>query len=243
MSNYQEESNALIPGGGDEEEPMQMTLGGMGMGEGEKDDELYPGAVETNGGGLLSNTTLILVAVVLIAGGSLYAMRAMKSSLDSDGDLKEIEAKIESTLSRLNSPGLLPDGDPLLAENLSTLLMPTDDMTAIFEHDVREQQVPIEKVKKDPFSLTLSDSVLEVTNDAGRETSMSKKLEKYRKELGGYELQSIMLGSRNIAVIGGEFYKRGDRLGSFNVTGIDKFTVYLEAEGMPFELSLQTGGR
>ncbi len=241
MSDYQEDSNALIPSEADDE-PMSMTLHGIGQGDGEGGEEgLYPGATDSGGGGLLTNTTLILVAVVLIAGGSLYAMRAMRGSLASNGELKAIEAKIESTLTRLNSPGLLQEGDPLLASNLNALLTPTEDMTAIFEHDVREQQVPIEEVKKDPFSLAINESTLETTSQ-GNTSSQGNQREKYLTELNQLDLQSIMLGSRNIAVIGGEFYKQGDRLGSFRVTAIDKFTVYLEAGGAPFELSLGSNG-
>lgn len=240
MNDYQEPTNALIPN--DDEEPAQMTLGGMGLGVDDQVEQPYDDQSAGSGGGLLTNTTLILIAVVLVAGGSLYAMRAMKGNLSSsDGDLKDIEAKIESTLSRLNSPDLLPDNDPLNESNLSALLTPTEDMTAIFEHDVRDQQVPIEDVKKDPFSLAILDGSKNAVQDTNRVTDRQKLEEKLSKEAATLDLQSIMLGKRHIAVIGGEFYKQGDRLGSFTVTGIDKFTVYLEAQGMPFKLSLESG--
>lgn len=238
MTDYQDESNALIPST-DEEEQMSMTLSGIGRSGGEAihSENGYDTAAES-GGGLLSHTTLLVAVVAIVAAGSLYLMRASQGSLASSQDVQDIEAKIATTLNRLNKPALLPDGDPLLAENLSALLEPTEDITAIFEHDVREQQVPIEQVKKDPFSLTLVD---DSTNTGMQDTSRDndRRLVKLNDELRKLDLQSIMVGSRNIAVIGGEFYKKGDRIGSFTITGMDKLTVYLDVAGAPFELTLQ----
>jgi hypothetical protein len=238
MTDYQDESNALIPNTVDEE-PMSMTLSGIGRSGGEAihSENGYDTAA-AGGGGLLSHTTLLVAVVAIVAAGSLYLMRASQGSLASSKDVQDIEAKIATTLNRLNKPGLLPDGDPLLAENLTALLSPTEDITAIFEHDVREQQVPIEQVKKDPFSLTLND---DSKNAGAVDTSRDndRRLAKLNEELNKLDLQSIMVGSRNIAVIGGEFYKKGDRLGSFTIRDMDKLTVYLDAAGAPFELTLQ----
>ena len=241
MTDYDEQDNALIPSTEDEQEPLSMTLSGIGRGDA-LPGEGYESTGTTGGGGLLSHTTLIIAAVAVVAAGSLYLMRAAQGDLSNTKESQEIEAKIATTLERLNKPSLLPDSDPLLAENLSALLAPTDEVTAIFEHDVREQQVPIEEVKKDPFSLTLADNGLDTSaQDTGQQTN--RRLAKLNEELDGLDLQSIMLGARNIAVIGGEFYKRGDRLGNFTITEIQKFTVYLESGGTPFELTLQNQGR
>ena len=242
MTDYQDESNALIPNDLDDE-PMSMTLSGIGRGDGAPGENSYEGSAETGGGGLLSQTTLIIVVVAIVAAGSLYLMRATQSDLSGSKELQEIEAKIATTLNRLNSPTLLPDGDPLLSENLNALLTPTNEVTAIFEHDVRDQQVPIEQVKKDPFSLAVGENTLESASVGNAADELDRKLAKFREELRKYELQSIMVGNRNIAVIGGEFYKKGDHVGSFTVTDIDKFTVYLEAAGSPFELTLKEQGR
>lgn len=238
MTDYQDESNALIPNTG-EEEPMSMTLSSIGRSGGEAiHSENGYDTADSGGGGLLSHTTLLVAVVAIVAAGSLYLMRASQGSLASSKDVQDIEAKIATTLNRLNKPGLLPDGDPLLAENLNALLAPTEDMTAIFEHDVRQQQVPIEQVKKDPFSLALGD---DSKNNGAVDTSKDndRRLAKLKDELKKFDLQSIMVGNRNIAVIGGEFYKKGDRLGSFTIRDMDKLTVYLDAAGVPFELTLQ----
>ena len=238
MTDYQDESNALIPNTADEE-PMSMTLSGIGRSGGEAiHSENGYDIASSGGGGLLSHTTLLVAVVAIVAAGSLYLMRASQGSLASSQDVQDIEAKIATTLNRLNKPALLPDGDPLLAENLSALLEPTEDITAIFEHDVREQQVPIEQVKKDPFSLSLGDDS-QNTNRQDTSKDNDRRFAKLNEELNKFDLQSIMVGSRNIAVIGGEFYKKGDRIGSFTITGMDKLTVYLDAAGAPFELTLQ----
>ncbi len=231
-----DQANALIPHD-DTEEPMSMTLSGIGQGDPLPEDGGYGAGADSGGGGLLSHTTLLIAAVAIVAAGSLFIMRATQGELTNSDESVEIEAKIANALSRLNKPSLLPVGDPLLAENLSTLLTPTDEITAIFQHDVRDQQVPIEQVKKNPFSLAFEDNN---GGDSGKDTrNTDRALSKLRDEAGSLDLQSIMLGARNIAVIDGEFYKRGDRLGSFTVTEIDKLTVYLEAGVNSFELSLK----
>jgi hypothetical protein len=238
MTDYQDDSNALIPSEVDEQEPLSMTLSGIGRGGAGPGEAGYESSAPESGGGLLSHTTLLVAVVAIVAAGSLYLMRASQGSLASSKDVQDIEAKIATTLNRLNKPALLPDGDPLQAANLAALLAPTEDVTAIFEHDVREQQVPIEQVKKDPFSLAFAD---DAQNTSAQDTAKDndRRFAKFNEELRKLDLQSIMAGSRNIAVIGGEFYKKGDKVGSFTVTNIDKFTVYLQAGGVPFELTLQ----
>ncbi len=236
MTDFNDDNqNALIPQ--DNDEPMSMTLSGVGRGDVLPEDGFDEEATATNGG-LLSHTTLLIVAVAIVAAGSLFLMRASQGELSTSAEVQEIETKIANALNRLNNPSLLPEGDPLSAENLSTLLAPTDEITAIFKHDVRDQQVPIEQVKKNPFSLGLADSSQD--GNAGPDTQQSDRaLAKLHSEAKSLDLQSIMLGARNIAVVSGEFYKRGDSIGSFTVTEIDKFTVYMHCDGKPFELSLK----
>jgi hypothetical protein len=234
MTDFNDDNqNALVPQ--DNDEPMSMTLSGVGRGDSLED--VYEGEAASGGGGLLSNTTLLIVAVAIVAAGSLFIMRATQGELTSSDEVQEIETKIANAINRLNNPTLLPEGDPLLTENLSMLLAPTDEITAIFNRDVRDQQVPIEQVKKNPFSLSLAENGLNGgTPDKG---NADRALAQLLTEARSLQLQSIMLGARNIAVIGGEFYKQGDKVGSFTVTEIDKFTVYMHCDGQPFELSLK----
>ena len=236
MNELNEDQNALIPQ--DNDEPMSMTLSGIGRGDGMQETGYEEGMTEV-GSGLLSHTTLLIVAVAIVAAGSLFLMRASQGELVSSAEVQEIQSNIDNALNRLNNPSLLPEGDPLLTENLSTLLASTDEFAAIFQHDVRDQQVPIDQVKKNPFAIALVDNGQGTVPDT-RQTD--RALEQLVIEAGTLDLQSIMLGSRNIAVISGEFYKRGDKLGSFTITEIDKFTVYLQANGHPFEISLKDQG-
>ena len=235
MTDFNDNNNALVPQGNDQDEPMSMTLSGVGRGDALPDDG-YEGEQLPGGNGLLSHTTLLIVAVAIIAAGSLFLMRASQGELTNSAEMDKIETKIADALNKLHNPSLLQEGDPLRESNLNTLLMPTDEITAIFNNDVRDQQVPIEQVKKNPFAISLVDKGPNSIPDTKQK---DRALAKLRDEANSLDLQSIMLGSRNIAVIGGEFYKRGDKLGSFTVTEIDKFTVYLQANGNPFELSLR----
>lgn len=238
MTDFQDDNpNALSTQDNDAQEPMSMTLSGIGRGDPLPEDAAYEEVSASSGGGLLSHSTLLIVAVAVVAAGSLFLMRAFQGDLDSGDETQEIEAKIANALDRLNKPSLLLADDPLLTENLNALLTPTEEITAIFEHDVRDQQVPIDQVKKNPFSLAFADNGLSDNTD---NRQSNRKLAKLRAEADSLDIQSIMLGARNIAVINGEFYKRGDRLGSFTITEIEKFTVHLEAGGASFELSLQS---
>jgi hypothetical protein len=236
MTDFQDDNTTALSNQDDTEEPMSMTLSGIGRGDTLPDDAAFEESVESGGGGLLTHSTLLIIAVALVAVGSLYLMRASQGDLNAGDETLEIETKIANALDRLSKPSLLQSDDPLLSANLDALLTPTEEVTAIFEHDVRDQQVPIEQVKKDPFSLAFAGSG---TPDNTPQQD-DRGLEKLREEADSLELQSIMLGARNIAVVGGEFCKRGDRLGSFTITEIEKFTVHLEAGGASFELSLQT---
>lgn len=238
MNDFNENHDDLTPAGSESDVPMSMSLSGIGRGDDMQEPGYEEAQVET-GNGLLSHTTLLVVAVAIVAAGSLFLMRATQGELTNSAEALEIESKIADALNKLNNPSLLPEGDPLQAENLKTLLESTDDMTAIFEHDVRDQQVPIEQVKKNPFSIAMEENGEGAVPDT-RQTN--RALEQLQIEASSLDLQSIMLGARNIAVVGGEFYKRGDKLGSFTITEIDKFTVYLEANGSPFEVSLKEQG-
>jgi len=239
MTDFSEHEDGLLPVESDAEEPMSMTLSGIGGGEVLPDDpELEPTSYA--GGNLLSHSAILLAAVAVVAVGSLYLMRSLQGDLSASDEAQEIEAKIANTLDRLNTPSLLQADDPLRPGNLHDLLASTDDITAIFGHDVRDQQVPIEQVKKDPFSLVIGESdSLHVKPDTTSQQN-DRRAVKLQREFTKLELQSIMMGARNIAVIGGEFYKRGDRIGSFTVTDIDKLTVYLQAAGSTFQLTLES---
>ena len=67
-----------------------------------------------------------------------------------------------------------------------------------------------------------------------------KRLQELQGELKTYELQTIMIGRRNVAVIDNNFFQRGGQLGSFVIESIHKLAVHLSAEGQNFELRLET---
>ncbi len=225
-----------------DDESLSMTLGGVGRGDELPEGEIFDETAVAGGNSLLSHTNILIAVVAIVAVASLYLMRISQGDLSTSKESQEIEAQIANTLNRLNTPSQLSADDPLLAENLNALLTPTAEITAIFEYDVRDQQIPIEQVKKDPFSLVGGANDSSAGPDAS-EYQNSRRIAKLQGEISGFGLQSIMIGARNIAVIDGEFYKKGDTLGSFRVTDIDKFTVYLQVGGDVFELSLKNNNR
>jgi len=237
MTDFNEQDDGLLPV--ETDEPMSMTLSSIGRGDNLPDDGEFEPA-STSDKNLLSHSAILIAVVAVVAIGSLYIMRATQGDLTVSKEAQEVEAKIANTLDRLNMPSLLQSGDPLLADNLNDLLASTDEVIAIFGHDVREQQVPIEEVKKDPFSLASQQDENSNTNIDNTNQQNDRRHAKLNKELAKLDLQSIMMGARNIAVIGGEFYKQGDRVGSFTVAEIDKLTITLDAAGFAFELRLQT---
>lgn len=197
----------------------------------------------TRGGGASkSKTPLILVAVLLVAAGTLYGMRMTGGIEKSDTTTAEAEKKIEDALRQLTGGTKTTASDPLVKRNLDELFRDTEDVIALFGDDPTKNQVELENVKKNPFELIVmrketKDSTAQAV--AAIDKVKAKRLEELKKELATFKLQSIMSGKVALAVIDGKVVREGESVGSFQITSISPYGVRLAAEGNLYTLSMK----
>ncbi len=213
----------------------------------EDDDSLDSGIADEYGFGAGSNTkkritegTMIIIAALIIAGGSLYGMRLLGSKAGAIANDATLEARVVEFLDGFSDHTDLDTSSE--AENL--------DPTAILDslaNDRTQKQIPIDFVKKNPF-VRLEEQTNEVALpiDVPEEIidPMVLRLEELQDIADSLLLTSI-LGSktRRIATIEDEVVQVGDQLvvddEPFTITRIDPFEVHLEADGFEFVVSLE----
>lgn len=224
-----------------EEEPSSLSLmGGVAKPEG------LPEAADLDMDALqassrkVSQGTMIILLVVLIAAGSLYAMRIGQGDLSAGGVPTEVMTKIEAALAR-NSPTATAQASVQKA-SMKAAFRDTESIVSMFNSDITKRQVPIEYVQKNPFALPIqakSEVALSADNpsDALRIKELQRKLQ---TEFDKFSLQSVMANARiPVVVIDGEFFKAGQTIGSFTIVKIHDRGVDMTADGVTFTLSMQ----
>jgi hypothetical protein len=222
----------------DESEKTLSLMGGIVRPEGLPEADM--GISDGPKGKLLGQGTLLLLIVFVVGAGTLYAMRLSKVELHSSKSIKEVEARIEQALAKLDKVESMRKDDPLAAQNLNALFQDTGSIVAMFSTDMTQRQVPIEYIKKDPFvsmlpAATKADGKPDPDNKSARE-----RKHRIEMEFADLKLQTVMQGRVPVAVISGQFVRTGQTLGSFVVKAIDGMSVTLEADGQPYTLQIQT---
>jgi hypothetical protein len=194
----------------------------------------------SSGSNVLSQGTLLVLLAFVVAAGALMLMRQQRADPDADVAGKEVEAKIEEALAKLSKPNAMAQNDSLRQENINALFKDTGSIIAMFNVDVTSQQVPLEFLKKNPFSVPARAQVemaapAAVNTDGQRE----KRLRELHAEAKELDLQSIMEGSRPVAIIGGTLVQQGQTIGSFQVAKIGGMGVTLTADGQEFKITMQ----
>jgi hypothetical protein len=219
-----------------DDEPRTMSLmsgvaGGGGIGE----PDLAVEDTGRRGGNLLSHSGMIIAIVAVLAAGSLYAMRITQGDLTGSTS-RDVEQKIENAIIKLSRPGSMAANDPLRAENRASLFQDTDAILAMFAGDRGDHQVPVEYVQKNPFVLPTTQQAAGPVDNSMRDRQ--RRLDALNQELSRLNLQTVMLGARNVAVINGEFHQPGGTVGSFTIESMDATSVQLIAEGERFVLRI-----
>lgn len=190
----------------------------------------------------LSQGTMLILVVCVIAAGTLYGMRLSQRKAGPDVKAQQVEAKIDEALAKIGAPDGLDKSNPLNPEHLNDLFKDTDDIVSMFSADLTQRQVPIQFIKKNPFVLPTYQSV-EVGSSVDLAAEMNKTqrklLEGLQKELKSLKLQSVMGGARPVAIISGDLFQPGQNIGSFTITAIEGLTVKLESSGQLFELKME----
>ena len=189
----------------------------------------------------LRQGTLLLLLVLAVASGTLWAMRKTGTVPGADTAIQAAEEKIEQALARLRGTDLAnPAIDP---KQLETLFGDTDQVIAMFVVDPTQNQVPIENIQKNPFALTLLTPNAEAEDgsaDPALDRANEQRFRHLRAELKGMKLQSVMTSNHTpMALIDNKVVRPGDEIGSFKVVGIDSEAVRLRADGKNFTLTME----
>ncbi len=231
------------PSQADESNKTMSLMGGIVRPEGLPDAQDFAHLDSGKGGKkVLSQGTMLIVLVAAIAAGTLYLMRVSNRETGTNAKTKTVEAKIDQALAKLATPKNMTASDPLKPDNIKKLFEDTDDIIAMFSADLTQRQVPVQFIKKNPFVLPVFQSVRPEADSPDADTSKKaaeERVRMLRQELKRYELQSIMQGSRPVAVISGELVQPGHTLGSFKVTAIHDRTVELQNSGATFTLTME----
>jgi len=231
-------------GGAEGDEPGSMSLmGGVARPEGVEEAGDLEFESLSAGSRLFSRSTMLIVAVVLVAAGALYAMRSSLGREEPDAEMKKSEARIEELLSKHQKTGANP------ADNLN-------DEGARFiitqlESKVERAQVPVELTKQNPFALFLPEKPK--PKDDGPKIDLAAqrkqaKIARMQSEIQKFKLQSVVpSGARPVAILNGKISPKGGVVGEFEFDGetvqfkikeITQTGVVLAAEDQTFELKL-----
>lgn len=172
----------------------------------------------------VSTGTLILLLVVVVAGGVLYIMRQFGLGTR----LELVDVKIDYPIDGVRNT------DTEQHERVLAALR--DSATAV--------QVPLKEVKKNPFQLGLQEDraapepVAQTPFD--REAAeRARRQQLIRTTFASLELNSVVGGSMPIARISGENVRVGDRVKElFTVSSIRGRTVELVADGEVYTLTM-----
>ncbi|MEM1446004.1 MAG: hypothetical protein AAGF84_08120 [Planctomycetota bacterium] len=219
-------------------EPQSMPLlGALTSDEDEGLDPLAYDSAEENK--RIATQSAILIAIVaLIAGGVLVGMRLTQGG-GTSGEASEQLTKIETFIRKAENPELVDAKDAQNPNNLGSMIADADTIVSKIATEYPEKAVPLEDVQKNPFVLAFMQSAEE--SDIEQESAERRRqdiLNALSNEFGLLQLQSIMgSGRRSVAVIDSEFYRLGQRVGSFRIAGIQAGRVGL----VPVDFQMRPG--
>ncbi len=217
-----------VPEKNGEDAAVSMPLLGALNGTGQDDvaGELeFDGADENKR--IATQSALLIVIVALIAGGLLFGMRLTQRGNNAQTETEQL-TKIQTFIRKAENPGLVDKTDAQHPDNLKGLFADTDTIVSKIATEYPEKAVDLGDVQKNPFQLAMlgggdSEPTLDDT-----ERQRAQVFTALDNEFRGFELQSIMgSGRRSVAVIDGEIYRVGQRIGSFTVAGIQAGRVGL----------------
>lgn len=173
---------------------------------------------------------VIIVVVLVVAAGALVGMRQI--GMRGHINFLNIDLKVPT--------------DVTAGKQYTAVI-------ADIKTDSAEKQVPLNNVKKNPFYIAHASKPVKEDNskeemererlEREKQLAEQKRLAAIQKDLDSLHLQSIMGGSSPMALIDGNLFRAGDRLGEFfTVKSINNRSVTLTTEdGRTYEMSLGEG--
>ena len=181
---------------------------------------------------------LVLLVVIAVGGGVMWAMSATGHKAPADGASLSDETKIEAALKKLVSAQ--PGASNLDHDSFEAIFSDSKRFVELFSDDPAKHQVSLDELAKNPFQLSSGEvkGAEAPSTDFQRQEVMSR----LGKEHAALQLQSVLTGSQSLAVISGKVVRVGDVIGSFTVKAIEPGRVVLRAEGVDFELEAKKPG-
>ncbi|MAE65613.1 MAG: hypothetical protein CMJ18_15195 [Phycisphaeraceae bacterium] len=223
----------------DDSDKTLSLMGGVGTDEGGIDQDGFGSERSRK---RISQSTVLIVMVVVISAGGFFLMRVSQSEADFTAQISDdVAAIIEQALARHANSEQRTGDDPLRKENIEALLGDTDAFISMFTSDHADLQVPITMVQKNPFILkkkveSPKPKPAKIRTEDQRERQRKETLKRLSREAERLKLQTVMGGRTPMAIVSGEMVKAGQKLGSFTVLKIGERTVELAAGGTTFIL-------
>lgn len=241
-----DEMDDLVDGTGDVadegDEPSQIPLMTGGIGSAAAGDIDYQSMSE--GSKIFNKSTMLILAVLLIAAGALYAMRLSQGDNKQSEEARKSEAKIEQIMTQLKSAEAMGGDHSLAKSSIEALMNDAAFIISQLDVDPSKRQVPVEFTKKNPFFIFVDRAAdaptpkIEPDLEAQKQAELIKRLE---TELSRFRIQSIIpTGPRPVAIIDNKIVQLGETVGSFKIKEIQKLAVVLTAEDRDFILSIES---
>lgn len=239
MSDHEEfnvESDEITDADGIETES-SMPLGVEGFGS--DSGELAYGA---GGSAAASKGWMVIVTVIVLAAGGLFAMHRLAKVTAGTGSDTAVDISIEKFLSQLEQGGR--EG------SASDLVKGITTVTTVLADDYSQLQVPLEKVQFNPFAInrdaTRGSDIDENLGDEAeirRRKARDKRREEIERACSRLKLNSVIIGRVPLANISGRIVRLGEPLSidgiDFKVTNIVNDRVKLTAKDEKLNLVVE----
>jgi len=218
-----------------------MDMGGAAV------EKAQPQAPQPHHGSYKTQMTRAnIILAVLFAGGvaTVYGLSVRKGPAEASAEQKLAESSVDSALLRLKG-GSGRGSDALSARKI------TRDLLSNFSDRIVKNQIPLEKLDKNPFvfippeagAVPSISTVRPGSTQKVEETPEQITQKQAMERLSRLRLQSVMMGSSgSAAVISNNLLTEGQQTQGFTVKKIDSKSVVLTWRGQEFVLKMSPSG-
>jgi hypothetical protein len=192
----------------------------------------------------MARGNLLLVLLFLAGGAVVYGLSRRKAPAEATADQQIVEAQVDGVIDRFTKVGAGGAGQAEKGQVTRALLQS-------FYAEIAERQVPLRKLKKDPFVFVLpataqpmpgtgrpgSAHVGSAADDAQEQT-----VQEAEARFHGLHLQSIMMGQHSrqaTAIISNNLVTVGQTVEGFTIKSINPKAVVLSWQGRQFVLEMR----
>ncbi len=184
----------------------------------------------------------IVLAALLIAGGvTVYVLSPHGGPAEVTAEEKLIEINVDTAILRLK-------GAPAVGPKGHATAKVTKGLLESFSEQIVRQQVPLAKLSKNPF-IFVRPAVMTVSaaKQVKKSTEPKNEAEEVTHEqaaemLSKLTLQTVMMGSKQVAIISDNLLSVGEKIEMFTVKRIDPKMVVLTWKDSEFELKMESPG-